>query len=108
MPELVMYSRSKFCPFVNTAKMVLDEHQIAYREILIDKDPVAYQKVVVWTGFESVPTLIVTDDGGLEPLEAPSYLEAGASPRGIDRGMMITEPSATQLETWLKKHGFIS
>jgi hypothetical protein len=29
------------------------------------------------------------------------------SPRGINRGVMITEPNIDQLITWLAQHGFI-
>ena len=106
--ELIMYSRSKPCPFVNTAKRVLENKQIPYREIRIDEDKVAYQRVIDWTGFESVPTLVVAKEGEILPIEAPSFLAKGASPRGIDRGYMITEPNANQLEDWLEKHGFLN
>jgi len=34
-------------------------------------------------------------------------LPAGASPRGMDPGPMLTEASAGELEAWLKKHRFI-
>jgi glutaredoxin len=105
--ELVMYSRSYACPFVTTARQVLAQWQIPYREIYIDQDPAARENVLAWTGFLSVPTLIVAQPGDTLPLEAPQPLPKGASPRGIDRGAMITEPSARQFEDWLRKHGFI-
>ena len=41
------------------------------------------------------------------PYEDPDPLEEGNSPRGVDRGTMITEPGEMKLEDWLKKHGFM-
>jgi glutaredoxin len=105
--ELLMYSRSYSCPYITVAKRVLDDHAVRYREIFIDKDEVAKARVVEWTGFQSVPTLIVTTPGDLLPIAPPSFLAKGASPRGIDRGTMITEASADELTRWLRKHGFI-
>lgn len=105
--ELLMYSRSYGCPYISVAKRVLNDHALAYREIHIDKDAEAKARVIEWTGFQSVPTIIVTEPGGLLPIEPPSPLEKGASPRGIDRGAMITEASAEELKRWLRKHGFI-
>lgn len=106
--ELVMYSRSFGCPFVSTAKRVLQHHDVCYREIMIDQDPQAKQRVIDWTGFLSVPTLIVAHQGEDMPFEAVTPLEPGASPRGIDRGAMITEAYESELEDWLRKHGFIA
>jgi glutaredoxin len=105
---LIMYSRTYGCPFVSTAKRVLSEHGVKYTEIYIDEDSTAKQRVLDWTGFESVPTLVVTENGKLLPEETPSPLEPGSSPRGIDRGAMLTEPSGPQLKTWLEKHGFVT
>jgi hypothetical protein len=64
--------------------------------------------VLTWTGFLSVPTLIVADAGSLLPYEEPSPLPPGASPRGINRGAMITEPGIDDLTRWLQQHGLIS
>ena len=105
--DLIMYSRSSGCPFVTVARRVLDEHAIPYTEIYIDKDPMAKQRVLDWTGFLSVPTLVIAECGAVLPYTTPEPLEAGASPRGIDRGPMMTEASASQLEAWLTGHGFI-
>lgn len=102
-----MYSRTSGCPFVSTAKMVLQQHQIPYREIFIDQDSQARDRVLAWTGFLSVPTLVVAAPGDDLPLETPPPLPQGMSPRGIDRGAMITEPNVQQFTDWLGKHGFI-
>lgn len=106
--ELVMYSRRMGCPYVTVAKRVLDDYHVPYREILIDMDDLARQRVLRWTGFLSVPTLVVADNGSDMPFQEPVPLPVGASPRGIHRGAMITEPSADQLTGWLAEHGFIA
>ena len=105
--ELVMYSRTTGCPYISTAKRVLNAHNVPYRELFIDIDHTARERVLEWTGFLSVPTLIVTMPGLDLPYMDFESLPSGASPRGIDRGPMLTEASAGELETWLKKHRFI-
>lgn len=105
--ELVMYSRSTGCPYVSIARRVLDGYSVPYREIYIDKDPQAKQRVLAWTGFLSVPTLVVAQPGEILPYTDFQPLAQGASPRGVDRGPMLTEASSEQLERWLAKHGFI-
>ena len=102
--ELVMYSRTFGCPYVSIAKRVLQQQNIPYREIYIDQDANAKDRVLEWTGFLSVPTLIVTQNGDDLPIKEPAPLPTGTSPRGIDRGAMITEPSAEQFTAWLQKH----
>lgn len=105
--ELVMYSRARGCPFVRTAKRVLEREGLAYREINIDEDSEAEKRVLSWTGFKSVPTIIVARQGEDVPYEDPAPLDSGSSPRGLDRGTMITEPGELALESWLQKHGFM-
>lgn len=105
--ELVMYSRTFGCPFVTVAKTVLDDYGIEYREIFIDKDSLSLERVVMWTGFRSVPTLVVANQGEDVPYTTLEPLPHGESPRGIDRGPMITEPNMTEFVAWLTKHGFI-
>ena len=106
--ELVVYSRTRSCPYVRTAKRVFERENVEYREIFIDQDDIARDRVVEWTGFQSVPTLIVARPGEDLPYEDPTPLEPGSSPKGIDRGSMITEPGEIRLENWLRKHGFIT
>jgi len=106
--ELVMYSRTTGCPFVSLAKRVLDEHSVDYREIYIDKDDAARERVRDWTGYLSVPTLIVAEAGADMPAGDVADIDKSKSPRGIDRGPMITEPNTNQLIAWLTKHAFIT
>jgi glutaredoxin len=105
--QLIMYSRRMGCPFITLAKRVLDDYALSYREIYIDQDDEARSRILRWTGFLSVPTLVVSNNGSLLPDGEPTPLPTGTSPRGINRGMMITEPNIDQLITWLAQHGFI-
>jgi glutaredoxin len=106
--ELVMYSRTTSCPFVTLAKRVLNDYDVPYREIYIDRDDEARRRVLAWTGFLAVPTLVIAQAGGVLPIDEPSYLEKGRSPRGIDRGYVITEPNIDEFTVWLTKHGLIA
>ena len=105
--ELVMYSRTTGCGFVRTAKQVLKEHKIPYREVFIDEDPQASLRIKIWTGFLSVPTFVITRPGEIVPITEPSPIAPNHSPRGISRGSMISEASAGQLLAWLQENGFV-
>jgi glutaredoxin len=106
--ELVMYSRTFGCPYISVAKRVFADFAIGYRELMIDKDPEAKARVLAWTGFQSVPTIVIAEPGSVLPVEAPLLLPRGVSPRGVDRGWMITEPHRMELKAWLVRHGFIT
>jgi glutaredoxin len=105
--QIVMYSRTMGCPFVSVAKRVFEDHALAYQEVFIDKDMAARQRVLQWTGFLSVPTIVIAEAGSNLPYADVTPLEPGRSPRGIHRGAMITEPNVEQLTDWLMEHGFI-
>ncbi|NDJ85534.1 MAG: glutaredoxin family protein [Chloroflexi bacterium] len=106
--QIVMYVRSEFiCPYVKIAERVLRKHELPYREVDIDTDNEARQRVRAWTGFLSVPTILISDGDSVVPYDMPAALPEGASPRGVDRGTMISEPSGRQLEQWLEKHGLL-
>src|SRR5574341_358493 len=105
--ELVVYVRASYCPYQARANRVFEEYHLAPREILIDADPEALQRVIDWTGFKSVPTILVARTGEVLPFEEPAPLPKGSSPRGIDRGSMITEATEEELTAWLRKYGFI-
>ena len=106
--ELVMYSRETPCPFVSLARRVLAENRIPYRELFIDHDKLAERRVLDWTGFMSVPTLIAALPGETLPFVTPAPLPPSSSPRGIDRGALITEPDESQLCAWLRRVGLLS
>lgn len=105
--ELVVYTRSTYCPYQAKANRVFERYSLSPRTILIDQDQKMEQRVINWTGFKSVPTIIVAHAGEDLPVDEPAYLEKGSSPRGIDRGAMITEATEEQLTDWLVKHGFV-
>ncbi|MFZ4827195.1 MAG: glutaredoxin family protein [Phototrophicaceae bacterium] len=105
--ELVMYNRSWGCPFAFIATRVLHKYNVPYREIYIDRDPEARERVLSWTGFLSVPTLVVAEPASDLPVYEPTPLEKGRSPQGVNRGSMITEAYEPQLVQWLKQNGFI-
>ncbi len=105
--ELVVYGRTTYCPYLVTARTVFAKHRITTREIMIDLDADAAGRVVAWTGYRSVPTIVAAGPGQDVPYADPAPLAAGASPRGINRGAMITEPSAEELEAWLRQEGFL-
>ncbi len=106
--ELVMYVRTAGCPYVSIARSVLKRLEVPCREVNIDRDPAARQRLLDWTGYLSVPTLIAALPGQDLPLSEPTPLPPDRSPRGIDRGALITEPNAEQLADWLLKQGFLS
>lgn len=95
------------CPFISTAKRVLEREGVPYHELFIDKDKLYETRVLEWTGFLSVPTLVIAEVGDLLPYEPPAELAKGASPRGINRGSMITEANEEELMTWLRQHDLI-
>lgn len=104
---LLMYARTIPCPDVDRARQLLQDNAVEYRELLIDEDPAARSTVESLTGFRAVPTLVVTGPDSLEPLDTPRPLEPGRSPRGVDRGTVITEPDMVGLRAWLTRHGFL-
>lgn len=108
MNELIMYGRTTGCPFITLARRVLNDYGLSYREIFIDQDAEARERVLRWTGFLAVPTLVVARPGEVLPIEEPEPLPRGSSPRGINRGAMITEPGKDDLTAWLRQHGFIT
>ncbi|HRE47286.1 MAG TPA: glutaredoxin family protein [Aggregatilineales bacterium] len=105
--ELVMYSRTTPCAYVTIARGVLTKRGVPYRELFIDEQDTYRQRVLDWTGFLSVPTLIVVEPGGELPVEPPTLLPKGASPRGVNRGSMITEATEPELVAWLTQHGLL-
>jgi glutaredoxin len=105
MARLIVYGRSSFCPDMMRWNRWIASNPLEYIEFDIDADDTAWQKVTGWTGHESVPTLVIAPDDGFDPIEDPTPLPAGRSPRGYDRGVMLTEPNPGQVELFLDRHG---
>ncbi len=105
--RLVMYM-SPWCSTSADTQRALNEWQVTATMVNMKEDRAAAARVKGWVGFESSPTLLVAEGDSLEPYEAPAPLATGKSPRGIDRGSMLTEPTRPQLRAWLIKHGFLA
>lgn len=103
--ELVVYGRTYPCPDLTRAKRFLEANKISYRQINIDQDSEACKFVERWVGHRSVPTIVVTRPGDVQPIEEPAPLPVGRSARSYDRGTMITEPSEEALDGFLRRHG---
>ncbi len=103
---LVVYGRTSFCPYQRIAQRVFDEHNLSVHSIMIDQSDEARDLVLQWTGFRAVPTLVVANPGETLPYKEPAPLTV-ESPRGVNRGSIITEPTKEQLLEWLKQHHFI-
>ena len=81
---------------------------LKYQEVNIEQEKEAAQRVESWVGFQSVPTIVVAEEGALVPSQDPAPLAKGGSPRGVDRGSLISEPSDAELDAFLKIHGLLS
>jgi len=108
MTRQVVVYMSPWCSSSSDTQRALKEWEVPATFINIREDRDAAARVRGWVGFESVPTVIIAEEGSVEPFEAPADLAAGKSPRGVDRGSMITEATRVQLRSWLVKHGVLS
>jgi glutaredoxin len=106
--EIVIYVRSAYCSPVTLARDLMNRYHIPYREIYIDHDPAMAERVKAWTGYHSVPTIIIANPGEDVPYTDFLPRPTDRANRGYDRGPMITEPNNQQLEDWLHKHGFLN
>jgi glutaredoxin len=105
--QLVVYM-SPWCGNSLDAQRALKEWGVAARFINIKEDKAAAGRVKAWTGFESVPTLVIAEGDSTEPVEPPAALAPGRSPRGVDRGVMLTEPTRAELRAWLVRQGLLA
>ena len=109
MPEkrLVVYCRDAYCPDQARARQLLDKWGIAYEEVNISRDPQAAKRVQEWNKHLGVPTLIVAEEGSLEPITPPTPLVPGQRTRDLNRGPLISEPSENGLRDFLRQHGLM-
>jgi glutaredoxin len=103
-----MYVRNAYCPSVALARDLLNRYSIPYREVSINDDPAMAERVREWTGFLSVPTIILANPGETLPYTDVLPRPADRTLKGYDRGPMITEPNNKDLEDWLHRHGYLS
>ena len=108
MSKRVVVYMSPWCYTSKDTQTALAEWGVPATFINIKEDQAAAARVRGWVGFESVPTVVIAEEGTVLPFEPPAPLVAGSSPRGVDRGSMITEATRNQLRTWLVKHNFLA
>jgi glutaredoxin len=104
--QIVVYM-SPWCSSSSDTKRALSEWGVDATFINIKEDRAAAARLREMVGFESVPTVVVVDAGCVEPCEPPAPLQKGSSPRGVDRGSLITEATRVQLRNWLVKQGLL-
>ncbi len=104
--EVVVYM-SPWCSSSADTQRALAEWGVPAKFVNIKEDRAAAARLREMVGFESVPTVVLVDPGCVEPCEPPAPLAKGSSPRGVDRGSLITEASRVQLRGWLVKQGFL-
>ena len=105
--QLVIYTRSTHCSDVARVRRDLQEWGIPFREVNIDQDAAAAKRLEEWTGFLSVPTVLIADGNSNEPYQEPAGLSLDQNPRNFDRGCMISEPATANLRAFLAHNGFL-
>ncbi len=105
--EVVVYM-SPWCSSSADTQRALSEWGVPAKFVNIKEDRAAAARLRDMVGFESVPTVICAEAGSVEPCEPPAALAKGSSPRGVDRGSLITEGTRVQLRAWLVKQGFLT
>jgi glutaredoxin len=108
MSKRVVVYMSPWCSSSADTQRALTEWRVPATFVNIKEDRSAATRVKTWVGFESVPTVVIAEENSLEPYEQPAALAPGASPRGVDRGSMLTEANRPQLRAWLVKHGILT
>jgi glutaredoxin len=106
--EVLIYRRQSFCSGVWRVGRDLKNWSVPFREVIVDSDPEAMTRLKEWTGGNlTVPTVVISRTGQDVPITPPELLPSQVSPRGRDRGSVITEPMTEQLRSFLVKHGFL-
>ncbi len=108
MSRRVVAYISPWCYQSQETKRALAEWGVPHTLVDIKADRAAAERLRAWVGFESVPTVLIAEGDSLEPYEPPAPLPPGRSPRGVDRGSMITEISRAELRAWLVRHGLLA
>jgi glutaredoxin len=107
MSKRVVAYVSPWCGQSQDTRRALGEWGVPCEFVDVKADRAAAARLREWVGFESVPTVIIADGESTEPFEPPAPLRPGGSPRGVDRGSLITEASRAELRAWLVKHGLL-
>jgi glutaredoxin len=107
MSKRVVAYVSPWCGQSQDTRRALGEWGVPCECVDIKADREAAARLRGWVGHESVPTVVIAEEGSLEPFEPPAPLHPGGGPRGVDRGSMITEASRAELRAFLVKHGLL-
>lgn len=105
--RLVMYCRDSYCPDQALARRLLKAWGVSYQEVNISRDRQASERVQKWNNHQGVPTLIVAEDGSVEPIAPPTAVSPGQRTRNLNRGSLICEPNETGLREFLQQHGLM-
>jgi glutaredoxin len=108
MSKNVIVYMSPWCGSSSDTQRALNEWGVTAHFVNIKEDRDAAARLRGWVGFESVPTVVLSEEGSVDPCCPPEPLAKGASPRGVDRGSLITEASRVQLREWLIKKGVLN
>jgi len=107
MTRQVVVYMSPWCSSSQDTQRALKEWGVPATFINVKDDRSAAIRLRGLVGFESVPTVVLVENGGTDPCEPPTDLPTGKSPRGVDRGSIITEATRMQLRSWLVKQGLL-
>lgn len=106
MARLVVYGSSVPCPDMARFTWWLQQYEVpGLVAVDIHRERWAYERVVSWTGHASVPTLVIAEDDGVDPISEPAPLLPGQRVRALDRRTMLTEPNPQQIVEFLRRNG---
>lgn len=108
MPKRIVVYMSPWCSSSADTQRALKEWGLSATFVNIKEDRAAAGRLRELVGFESVPTVVIAEEDSCEPCEPPAVLAKGSSPRGVDRGSLITEATRVQLRSWLVKQGLLA
>jgi glutaredoxin len=103
-----MYCRDSFCPDQARTHRLLGQWGVLYEEVNTTRDRQAAERVQAWNGHLGMPTLVIAEEGSLEPVTPPAPLAAGQRTRDLNRGTLISEPSESGLREFLGQHGLLA
>lgn len=105
--DLVVYGRSTFCPDLLKVQHWLYAWNVPYRQLQVDLDEAAAYRLDSWLGSRSAPTIIVAEQGSVEPIRPPDPADLNHL-RSTDRGSMLHEPDEATLHAFLVRNGIVT
>lgn len=105
--DLVIYGKTAFCPDLINVKRWLHQWDVPYRQVNYDLQDEVADRLDGWLGSRVVPTLVVAEQGMIDPISTPAAADF-AHLRNVDRGSMLHEPDEPTLHAWLIRNGFLA